>query len=50
MWLTDSPDSGTGKTCLGGGMTCPSAKVASSLEKVEVEKRVRLCSLFQNLS
>ena len=22
---TDSPDSGTGKTCLGGGMHCPSA-------------------------
>jgi len=22
---TDSPDAGTGKTCLGGGMHCPSA-------------------------
>ena len=22
---TDSPDGGTGKTCLGGGMHCPSA-------------------------
>jgi len=22
---TDSPDGGTGKTCLGGGMQCPSA-------------------------
>jgi len=25
-WLTDSPpDGGTGKTCLGGGLHCPSA-------------------------
>jgi len=22
---TDSPDGGTGKTCLGGGMHCPTA-------------------------
>jgi len=31
---TDSPDGGTGKTCLGGGMHCPSA---SSLTIVFVE-------------
>jgi len=24
---TDSPDGGTGKTCLGGGMPCPSVLV-----------------------
>ena len=24
---TDSPDGGTGKTCLGGGMRCPSASI-----------------------
>jgi len=29
---TDSPDGGTGKTCLGGGMHCPSASSCLCLQ------------------
>jgi len=38
MWLTDihtdSPDGSTGKTCLGGGLHCPSASSSGFFEQI----------------
>jgi len=35
---TDSPDGGTGKTCLGEGRQCPSASSLISVSVLHVEK------------
>jgi len=35
----DSPDGGTGKTCLGGGMHCPSASSSSCTRKAVMNLR-----------
>jgi len=41
---TDSPDGGTSKTCLGGGMHCPSASSIKNVTGVRVFDRQ--CSTF----